>query len=341
MFGGRATPRSRADNFGGTPTFVMAIRSPAACLGDGLKALVLRGRRQGSWPHEGTTLHGRGFNLRVGPAAEAAEWVSEGTSSNMRIRAASDRVCNLDLDHGRCALDNSVNVWGTLEKPEWAQRFVLQPDGTLSPVSSVSGELVLGVAIEDEEDPHCKPVVLVRRSDEARRLIFGGAAHAQAMEAHRAAEAALASCLPACLPGKAALLMILRAPVCAAFGPGRKALVVDGPTHSVEFVDGSGAARQGRGCQLRVGVAREACELLLDGDASSGCSLRRADDAVMRLDIDHNKRVVGNPVNLWGTVGQPDWGVEWLLKPDGTLGPTWPSQVRVASRAAASHSRIP
>ena len=91
---------------------------------------------------------------------------------------------------------------------------------------------------------------------------------------------------------------------------------------------------------LRIGLARDACEVVLDGGLSTGLCLRLADDPLLRLDIDHGKRVVGNPINLWGTAEHPEWGVEYTMRADGTLGPTSPSNLCVGVSAEAHDARL-
>ena len=244
----RLLPSSPRTEVGGT--CVLVVCSPeCAELGDGTKALVLRGRRSGSFAYGGETLHGRGYHLRVGLLSQgAAEWTIEGNRSSMRIRSAIDSICQLDLDFGKASLANPVNVWGTIQKPEWAQRFALHADGTLGPAAL--HELVLGVCAQDD-DPHLRRVVLVHRDDVSHRLVFSSPP--EALEQHRAAEAELAArAAPPNLPGKQTTVMILKSPPCTWLGAGRKALVVEGAPYGHEFSHG-GSTMHGRGQQLRNG----------------------------------------------------------------------------------------
>lgn len=68
----------------------------------------------------------------------------------MRVRLVDDPIVVVDISHGKKVIKNPVNVWGTIENPEWAQAFMLSPDGTLGPTGghgAVGCNLCLGTWI--------------------------------------------------------------------------------------------------------------------------------------------------------------------------------------------------
>ena len=182
----------------GSDARVLLITSPPCdWLGvDARKALVVAGGVHAhtfSVPGVGAC-HGRHTRLRVGPARDAARFVFDGPQSAMALRLADDRLLLLDCAGGTrvAAAGTNVNMHATVEHPEWAQTFAFARDGTLGPVDRSNARcanLCLGV----EKGAHGEGlVVLVPRSDGARRLVFGGGAAFAAVQAELAAERAAA-----------------------------------------------------------------------------------------------------------------------------------------------------
>lgn len=58
------------------------------------------------------------------------------------IRLASDPDLSLSVGYGKFEANNSCSLWFSTGHPEWAHRWVLNSDGTLSPAKNKS--LVLG-----------------------------------------------------------------------------------------------------------------------------------------------------------------------------------------------------
>ena len=58
-------------------------------------------------------------------------------------------------------MDNPVDLWGTLEHPEWAWDYRLRPDGTIGPAVPwlpAADALCLGLARDAERDGEARAV---------------------------------------------------------------------------------------------------------------------------------------------------------------------------------------
>lgn len=147
------------------------IKGPACSwLGEGHKALVMGGAiTEHEFNMDGSQLHGIHAPLHVGLANHACEFMVDGDleSTGGKIKLRSDSRMWLENDHSRLEVDVPIHLWGCVEHSEWCKSYVLNKDGTLSPVATP--HLVLGV----ERDGNLGKVCFVDRADEQRRIHFG------------------------------------------------------------------------------------------------------------------------------------------------------------------------
>ena len=118
--------------------------------------------------------HGRVWS--PGPARDACAFEFDGDAAATVIRRAKDPLTSLDAAHNKMEAGNPVNLWGTVERPEWVQKYAIASDGTIGPAllphtKPEAAGLCLGIKREGAETK----VVLVHRSDLAHRLVVGSA----------------------------------------------------------------------------------------------------------------------------------------------------------------------
>ena len=169
--------------------------SPPSCE---VLALVDLGRRCGvvhrgpPFSNETGQFPGRGRGLGVGTGAPLQFAVErEGADGSVVLRPAADSGVALEVAHRRMEVGSAVCLWGNRGHPEWVSRFRFNADGTVSPAGEE--RLVLGgerVGLMGLLGPTA--LTLVPRSDEKRRLVFGGGG-VQPLVAAVAAEAAEAA----------------------------------------------------------------------------------------------------------------------------------------------------
>jgi len=124
---------------------------------------------------------GSGRGVTLGAADGGLCFVLDGDpSSYMAVRLRDDARLALEVNWRKFEVDNEVSLWGSNEPAnrQWACRFCLLPDGTLSPVAlrgplgrveigpPVPKGLALGIGAEGTN------LILVRQDDTARRLLF-------------------------------------------------------------------------------------------------------------------------------------------------------------------------
>jgi hypothetical protein len=112
---------------------------------------------------------GRGCGICLGHTDDALLFTLDGDATNTSLRRADDTPLALEVNHRKFELNGSLSLWHCKGHAEWACRFCLNPDGTLSPAQNA--EVVVGVAGTGKTE-----LVLVDKGDEARRLIFRSAA---------------------------------------------------------------------------------------------------------------------------------------------------------------------
>ena len=193
----------------------------------GDKGVVLRGT--GYEPGK----DGRGHAVGVGAATSAALFKMDGQLTDMAIRKADDTQLALEVNFRKFELNGSLSLWYCKGHEEWACRFRMNSDGTVTPLDNQRkpvAQLVIGVTEQGGSD-----LSLVARDDAACRLVFlsgGDSGLEQQMAALRTrAEAAEAHFGPlAAQP----LPLLVRSPECAWLGSGGKAIVAQ--VHGVNHV---------------------------------------------------------------------------------------------------------
>jgi hypothetical protein len=278
--------------------------------------------------------HGRGLSLLVGGVHAAAGgggelFVVDLSGGGMGpIRLQRDLLLTLDPDGGTGAsvVGQRVNLHATVEHPEWAAQLVICDDGTIGPARNPANPQCTGLCLGVEPGNLGGGVIMVSRDDAARKLIFGG----PIMEAIGLMAVAAKASVPPCVPGTNKSLLLLKSPPCEWLGPGLKALVLLGGVHEHVFSH-AGEELNGRHVVLRVGVAKDAAEWLLDGGDGGGggggpLAVRLASDPAISLDAAGGTAscTKSTKVNLHATVEHPEWAQQWRLT-DGMLSPFSPA----------------
>eukprot|EP00462_Mataza_sp_D1_P022061 CAMPEP_0175125886 /NCGR_PEP_ID=MMETSP0087-20121206/3550_1 /TAXON_ID=136419 /ORGANISM="Unknown Unknown, Strain D1" /LENGTH=193 /DNA_ID=CAMNT_0016407743 /DNA_START=32 /DNA_END=609 /DNA_ORIENTATION=- len=141
------------------------IQSPGLePLGQGKKALCLAGS---VYVYKKGTVNGRGQAIKVGPAKNACSLVRDGNMDAFALRVQSDQDLALEVNFRKNEVGTPLSVWCNIGHRDWACRFSLNPDMTISPTGH--SRLVLGVDLA-----HSPPdtLILVQDTDTARRLVF-------------------------------------------------------------------------------------------------------------------------------------------------------------------------
>ena len=134
---------------------------------------------------------GRGCQIGVGPAVDALSFVMEGEPSDCILRRLDDPDLALEVAWRKLEVGTPLSLWHNTGHREWACRFRIHADNTVSPIdwhTGIASDLVLGVKGGSME------VVLVRPDDTPRRLVFSFV-DGQQLEAFRAQQRAAAAAL--------------------------------------------------------------------------------------------------------------------------------------------------
>ena len=91
---------------------------------------------------------GRGCSVCFDSAASATKFVADGNLHNMAVRVADDRDLSLEINHRKFAVGNALSVWSNDGHPEWALRFTMNGDGSLTPLRDGKPEANLAVGIK-------------------------------------------------------------------------------------------------------------------------------------------------------------------------------------------------
>ncbi|CAK9063091.1 unnamed protein product, partial [Durusdinium trenchii] len=117
-------------------------------------------------------LGGRGHGIFLGPLSTAPLLFADGPPERMAVRRDDDRDLALEVNHRKFKVDNPLSFWangfGENCKREWAAKFCLHSDGTISPESQ--DHLVLGVRLNE----HGVPSVVLVEARAERRLALRG-----------------------------------------------------------------------------------------------------------------------------------------------------------------------
>ena len=120
-------------------------------------------------------------------------------------------------------------------------------------------------------------------------------------------------------------ILIVKSPPCSWLGAGRKVLIVDKykHTHTFESPYPKEQKKQLNGVwsQLRVGLARDACDFVIDGSMLNGCIIYRDSEKVQWLESDHDKKDPETDIHMWGCLEHKEWTKEYVFNSDGTVSP--------------------
>ena len=113
--------------------------------------------------------NGRGNNITIEELNEQLRFENFYFDGNpyesMTIRKSDDKELALEVNHRKYEAGNDLSLWYCNGHFEWACRFRLNPDMTISPVDNES--LVLGVS-----SCFFKKIIFVKNSDDERKMIF-------------------------------------------------------------------------------------------------------------------------------------------------------------------------
>ena len=119
-------------------------------------------------------------------------------------------------------------------------------------------------------------------------------------------------------------ILIVKSPPCSWLGEGRKVLIVDKykHVHTFESPNPKEQKKQLNGVwsQLRVGLAREACDFVIEG-SQNGCIIYRDCEKVQWLESDHDRKDPETDIHMWGCLEHKEWTKEYVFNSDGTVSP--------------------
>ena len=282
-------------------------------------AVVGRGKVHAGKYNNDATL---GLPLRVGPHHKASTFILEGTagSAGLRYKDADPNLQLLLLDAAggtqKSKVGQMLSLWANRAHPEWVQQFRFYTDeGLIGPAPRSDNPLCKGLCIGIDPDEDSPRFIMVERTDERRRCVFGGtlmekvAQHAQDV----------ARAFPARLPDSDAIVLIIKHPPMAWLGAGHKSIVLDGPLHVVDGGKSSGGPFWGR---MSIGSALDAAEFIADGDPEA-LRLRLKENTQVCVDYAHGtaKTKPGQEVNFYGNPDHQEWLPRSMFGDDGTIGP--------------------
>jgi hypothetical protein len=131
------------------------------CLGDTLFSISLQGS-----VYDMPKFNGRGMGLSIEEGAPSLRFICDGEiGKSMALRKSDDRGLSLEVNSRRFVLGSQISLWSINEHPEWACRFCLNSDLTISPLNNK--EVVLGILSSNRTQ-----IYLVNRSDHDHKMIF-------------------------------------------------------------------------------------------------------------------------------------------------------------------------
>ncbi|CAE7747088.1 unnamed protein product [Symbiodinium sp. CCMP2592] len=157
---------------------------PVLCFGLGLLklptdfagwAISFRGEELRREKGEAGPHGGRGQGIHLHAATTAAKFRMDGPKDNMAIRKHGDEDLAMEVAHRKMVPNSDITLWCVgLHEPhrEWACRFCMNDDGTISPCDKGNPckDVVIGVHLG--EGWKRTGLVLVHREDTKRRLVF-------------------------------------------------------------------------------------------------------------------------------------------------------------------------
>eukprot|EP00439_Symbiodinium_sp_Y106_P022339 s799_g2.t1 len=250
---------------------------------------------------------GRGQGIHLHAATTAAKFRMDGPKDNMAIRKHGDEDLAMEVAHRKMVPNSDVTLWCVgLHEPhrEWACRFCMNDDGTISPCDKGNPckDVVIGVHVG--EGWKRTGLVLVHREDTKRRLVFLQGSELQARVADLDEAAAR-------VDATKEHRLIITAPNLAWIGPGPLGLCIRGSMITVA---------NGRIFNLKVGKAADAAVFAFDGLETECMAVRLHEDREFGLEVSHRKMEPGSSVMLWDC-DRKNLAVQFALGPDRSLCP--------------------
>ncbi|CAE7703756.1 unnamed protein product [Symbiodinium sp. CCMP2456] len=229
---------------------------------------------------------GRGQGIQLHAATAAAKFRMDGPKDNMAIRKHGDEDLAMEVAHRKMVPNSDVTLWCVgLHEPhrEWACRFCMNDDGTISPCDKGNPckDVVIGVHLG--EGWKRTGLVLVHREDTKRRLVFLQGSELQSRVADLD-EAAMR------VDATKEHRLIITAPNLSWMGPGPLGLCIQGSMITVG---------NGRIFNLKVGKAADAAVFAFDGLETECMAVRLHEDREFGVDVSHRKMEPGSAVLLW------------------------------------------
>ena len=131
------------------------------CLGDTVYNISLQGS-----VYELPQFNGRGMGLSIEEGIPSLCFTCEGEpSKSMAIRKSDDRALSIEVNARKFVTGSQISLWSIKGHPEWACRFSLNSDMTISPAENK--EVVLGVIPFNKTQ-----IYLVNKNDHEHKMIF-------------------------------------------------------------------------------------------------------------------------------------------------------------------------
>lgn len=279
-------------------TFPLLVKSPRfEWLGGGAIAVTLRGGKYSSKA-------GRGHGLQFGSAGSAAFWKQEGKNGEMALRLADDLDLSLEVAFRKMNVGDNLDTWFCNGHREWACRFQLNSDGSLSP-SKNSGVFV-GVKKGDRR------LCLVGRGSPLRILFYDWTKRPlPSIFSQIRAEKDQMKKMMTSLGGEAFPLAVVK-PKCSWLWGDNHAIVVNG---------GGYGDKNGRGIGIKIGPAEDAILFRMDGTSPQTMALRLSHDKDLALEVNWRKMEVGTALSAWCNKNHPEWALRFTLNSDWTISP--------------------
>ena len=181
-------------------------------------SLNLRGK---GYKSKGKGWSGRGCAVGFGSAASASKFIADGNVHSMAVRVANDRDLALEINHRKFEVGGHVSVWSNDGHPEYAVRFTVNADHSLTPLDN-SGKPQKHLAVGIKKGT--TDAILVRMDDAEQKVTFS---FGEDMSSRLSHISKLKEQAKTQMKELHNFPMLLLSPACDAVGQGMKALCVD------------------------------------------------------------------------------------------------------------------
>ena len=170
---------------------------------------------------KGKGFQGRGRGVAFGSAVEATNFVADGSLHSLAVRVANDPDLSLEINHRKLEVGATLSVWYNIGHPEWACRWTINADSSLSPLGKNGKPLKhLAVGIKKGSGE----AILVRNNDVTQKVIFAFGGNMASLQSDISAAKKLAETQMKELQN---FPMLLLSPACESVGNGMKALYLE------------------------------------------------------------------------------------------------------------------